>query len=99
MSEVSPLARAGGGPGRRAAFICPRGAEEEVIVLEHGPSFAIRKEGGLGGGLESRDDCTVEEEFGASSGWHSASEDRGCGVSDARSFCGASSISVAIQVS
>lgn len=75
MSEVSPLARAGGAPGRRAAFICPKGAEEEVIVLEYGPSFAIRREGGLGGGLESGDDCTVEEEFGGSSDWPSGSED------------------------
>lgn len=34
MSEVSPLARVGGGPGRRAAFICPRGAEEGVMLFD-----------------------------------------------------------------
>lgn len=32
MSEVRPLARVGGGPGRRAAFVGPSGAEEEVMV-------------------------------------------------------------------
>lgn len=49
MSDVSPLARVGGGPGRRAALICPRGAEEGVIAFEGDPSFADRSEGGLRG--------------------------------------------------
>lgn len=49
MSDVSPLARAGGGPGRRAAFICPRGAEDGVMVLGSRPSLTTRSEGGLGG--------------------------------------------------
>lgn len=65
MSEVSPLARAGGGPGRRAALIWPSGAEDRLMGFEKGPSLAVRNEGGLGGNVESEDGCDVEGEVGA----------------------------------
>jgi hypothetical protein len=57
MSEVSPLARVGGGPGRRAALIWPRGAEDILIVFENDPSVAVRNEGGLGGDVVSCEGC------------------------------------------
>ncbi len=67
MSEVSPLALVGGGPGRRAAFIWPSGAEDGVKVLEKDPTFAVRSEGGLGGEVEPSDGCSVEGDLEASS--------------------------------
>jgi hypothetical protein len=36
MSELSPLALAGRGPGLRAAFVGPRGLEEEVMFADGG---------------------------------------------------------------
>lgn len=57
MSDVSPLARTGGGAGRRAAFIWPKGAEDWVMVLESDPSTGKRSEGGLGGDTQFCGDC------------------------------------------
>jgi hypothetical protein len=65
MSEVSPLARVGGGPGRRAALIWPRGAEDRLMGCEDGLSLAARNEGGLGGNVESEDGCDAEGRVGA----------------------------------
>lgn len=96
MSEVSPLARVGGGPGRRAAFICPRGAEDGVIVFENDPSFAVRNEGGLGGDIESWDGCDMDRDLGAPSDRLSASEDCDPGFSRGRSGCELSSIFVTV---
>lgn len=47
ISDVRPLALDGGGPGRRAAFSGPRGAEEAVMLGDE-PSKDVRKDGGLG---------------------------------------------------
>jgi hypothetical protein len=46
MSDVKPLALDGGGPGRRAAFSGPRGAEEAVILFGE-LSKELRSVGGL----------------------------------------------------
>jgi hypothetical protein len=93
MSEVSPLARVGGGPGRRAALICPRGAEDGVIVFENDPSLAVRSEGGLGREIEACDGCNVGGDPDASSGRFPASEGCDSGLSGDGLFCKASSIS------
>ena len=47
MSDDRPLALGGGGPGRRAAFSGPRGAEEAVMVFGE-LSKEVRSDGGLG---------------------------------------------------
>lgn len=52
MSELSPLARVGGGPGLRAAFVGPSGAEEGLMVVPI-PELCEPNEGGLVG------DCGV----------------------------------------
>jgi hypothetical protein len=73
MSDVSPLARVGGGPGRRAALICARGAEDGLMVLGKDPSLATRREGGLGGESESCKGCNVGGDLQAFAGWLSPS--------------------------
>jgi hypothetical protein len=65
ISEVSPLARVGGGPGRRAALIWPRGAEDRLMGFEYELSLAARNEGGLEGFVESEIGCDGEGELGA----------------------------------
>ncbi len=52
MSEFSPLARVGGGPGLRAAFVGPNGAEEGLME-EPMPVLCEPSDGGLVG------DCGV----------------------------------------
>lgn len=47
MSEESPLAL-GTGPGRRAAFVGPRGADEELMVVAVPFSLDELSVGGLG---------------------------------------------------
>jgi hypothetical protein len=93
MSEVSPLARVGGGPGRRAALICPSGAEDGVIIFENDPSLAVRSEGGLGGEIEACDGCNVGGDSDASSGRFPATEGCDAGLSGEVLLCKASSIS------
>ena len=73
MSDVSPLARAEGGPGRRAALICPRGAEDGVMVLGSMPSLATRSEGGLGGEGEPCNGSNVGGDLEAAGSWLSTS--------------------------
>lgn len=48
ISEVRPLALDGGGPGRRAAFKGPRGAEDAVMLEAGDLSKEVRNDGGLG---------------------------------------------------
>ena len=48
MSGLRPLALEGGGPGRRAAFVGPSGADEGVM-LEVGKSFGFGSDTGFGG--------------------------------------------------
>ena len=62
ISEVRPLDLDGGGPGRRAALVGPRGAEEEFIGLRHG-SREVRREGGRGGVARSGEAESLTFEF------------------------------------
>lgn len=57
MSEFSPLARLGSGPGLRAAFVGPSGAEEGFIEAAM-PAPCEPSDGGLVG------DCGLEEVVG-----------------------------------
>jgi hypothetical protein len=57
MSEVRPLALVGGGPGRRAALVGPRGEEEEDMV------GALGLVGGMEGGLFGTSGVDGCEEF------------------------------------
>lgn len=76
MSEVSPLASAGGGPGRRAALIWPSGAEEAVMVFDAVPSFALRSDGSLAGEGYFCNGADWKAFSDVGSGWFSTSE--GC---------------------
>ena len=95
MSDVSPLARAGGGPGRRAAFICPKGAEDRVMVLASDPSLGNRSEGGLGGEAEFGGGCSVGGDLEASV-WLSTPEVCDSAFSKGRGCCGSPSISATV---
>jgi hypothetical protein len=99
MSDVSPLALVGGGAGRRAAFICPRGAEDGVMVLGNDPSVDVRREGGRGGEGKLLEGWSIGESFSVSCSWLSESGIcKSCSTTEG-GVCGTSSISANVSQS
>lgn len=78
MSEFSPLARLGSGPGLRAALVGPSGAEEGFIEAAM-PALCELNDGGLEGELGSEEVIGEDAESESScSGDFEISGEDGC---------------------